>query len=84
MIKPLHNNVLIKQLEAETKTSSGIIIPDSATEKPVIGEIIESASDKVKKGDKVYYKKWGGNEIKEGDKEYLAISVEDILAIIYD
>lgn len=92
-ITPLFDNVLIRPLEAETKTSSGIILPDSAKEKPQIGEIMAVGPGKVtpkgekhpivvKVGQKVMYKKWGGNEVKVHNEEWTIISQDDILAII--
>ena len=92
-IKPLFDNVLIKPLEAEEKTPSGIILPDSAKEKPQIGEIMAvgvGAINKdgklipmiVKVGQKVMYKKWGGNEVKVGNEEWTIVEQKDILAII--
>ena len=92
-IKPLFDNVLIKPLEAEAKTASGIILPDSAKEKPQMGLVmavglgkIGPKGDKhpivVKVGQKVMYKKWGGNEVKVENEEWTMVSQEDILAII--
>lgn len=92
-IKPLFDNVLIKPLEAETKTSSGIILPDSAKEKPQIGLIMAIGQGRkddngkiipisVKVGQKVMYKKWGGNEVKVGTEEWLLVEEKDILAIV--
>jgi len=92
-IQPLFDNVLIKPLEADTKTASGIILPDSAKEKPQMGEIVAVGEGKVspkgdkhpmvvKVGQKVYYKKWGGTEIKVNNEEWTILSQEDILAIV--
>ena len=92
-ITPLFDNVLVKPLEAETKTAGGIILPDSAKEKPQIGTIMAVGEGKVgpkgdkhpmlvKVGQKVMYKKWGGNEMKMGSEEWTIISQEDILAIV--
>ena len=92
-IIPLFDNVLVKPLEAETKTAGGIILPDSAKEKPQIGTIMAVGEGKVgpkgdkhpmlvKVGQKVMYKKWGGNEIKMSSEEWTIISQEDILAIV--
>lgn len=92
-IKPLFGNVLIKPLEAESKTSGGIYLPDNAKEKPTIGEImavgegdITSKGEKhtmaVKVGQKVMYKKWGGNEVKVGNEEWTIVDQKDILAIV--
>jgi len=92
-IKPLFNNVLIKPLEAEAKTASGIIIPDSVKEKPQIGEVMAVGPGEVtpkgekitmilKVGQKVMYKKWGGNEVKVGHEEWTIVEQKDILAIV--
>ena len=89
-IKPLGDNILIQPL-AEKKTPSGIVIPETAKEKPQEGKVVavgpgkiedgELIKPEVKKGDKVIYKKWGGNEIKIEGKELLIVKAEDILAI---
>ncbi len=92
-IKPLFDNVLIKPLEAETKTASGILLPDTAKEKPQTGLVMAIGDGKIlpkgekqpmviKVGQKVMYKKWGGNEIKVGSEEWILVGQEDILAII--
>ncbi len=92
-IKPLFSNVLVKPLDAEEKTVSGIILPDTAKEKPTVGLImaigdgnINSKGDQekmvVKVGDKVMYKKWGGNEVKVGNEEWTIVEQKDILAIL--
>lgn len=92
-IKPLFDNVLIKPEEAEEKTPSGIILPDTAKEKPQIGTVMAVGSGQVtpegkilpmavKVGQKVMYKKWGGNEIKVGSEEWMIVKQDDILAII--
>ena len=92
-IKPLFDNVLIKPLEDETKTPSGILLPESAKEKPQIGKIMAVGSGgmdekgnkikmEVKIGQKVMYKKWGGNEIKVGTEEWLLVEQKDILAVV--
>ncbi|MCX5710344.1 MAG: co-chaperone GroES [Candidatus Omnitrophica bacterium] len=93
-IKPLGDRVVVKPLEAETKTKGGILIPDTAKEKPQEGKVVAVGKGKVlengsvqapevKVGDKVLYGKYSGNEIttKEGD-ELLIMREEDILAII--
>ncbi len=90
-IKPLSDNILIQPL-AEKKTPSGIVIPETAKEKPQEGKVVavgpgryedgELIKPEVKKGDKVMYKKWGGNEIKVDGKEYLIVKSEDILAVL--
>jgi chaperonin GroES len=92
-IKPLFSNVLIRPVDAEEKTESGIILPDSSKEKPTIGIVmavgeghITPKGDKekvvVKVGDKVMYKKWGGNEVKVEGEEWTIVEQKDILAII--
>jgi len=93
-IQPLFGNVLIKPLEAETKTSGGIYLPDTAKEKPQVGEVMaigEGSWDEdgekripmdVKVGQKVMYKKWGGNEVKVENEEWTIVDQKDILAIV--
>ena len=91
-IKPLFDNVLIKPLEAEAKTASGIILPDTAREKPQIGLIMAVGEGKIVKGEKhpvvvkvgqkVMYKKWGGSEVKVENEEWTMVGQEDILAIL--
>jgi len=93
MIKPIKDNVVIKKDDFETKTKSGIVLPDSAKEKSQTGEIVAIGTGKtlengeikeleVKVGDRVYFSKYSGTEININDKEYLIISENDILAII--
>lgn len=92
-IKPLLDNILIEPLEAETKLPSGIVIPDSAKEKPQEGKVVAVGSGRrddkgnvvpmtVKVGDKVMFKKWGGTDIKLDGKDMLLVKEEDVLAII--
>ncbi len=92
-IKPLFDNVLIKPLEEETKTPSGIVLPDTAKEKPQIGKVMavgpggitddgKKIAIVVKVGQKVMYKKWGGNEVKVEGEEWLLVEQKDILAVI--
>ncbi|AEM23243.1 co-chaperone GroES [Brachyspira intermedia] len=84
-IKPLADRVLLKVLEQEEKTSSGILLPDTAKEKTQKAEVIEvgdSEDIKVKKGDIVIYDKYAGIQIKEGDTEYLIVKNEEIVALI--
>ncbi len=92
-IQPLFDNVLVKPLAAEEKLPSGIILPDSAKEKPQMGEIMAvgpgATDDKgnmvkmvVKVGQKVMYKKWGGNEVKVNGQEWMLVEQKDILAIV--
>ena len=87
-IKPLGDRVVVEPAPAEEKTASGIIIPDTAKEKPQQGTVVAVADkDKdndihVKPGDKVLYGKYAGTEITINDKDYLIMSQSDILAII--
>ena len=87
-IKPLADRVLVEPIEAETKTASGIIIPDNAKEKPQKGKIMavgKGTKDNpmtVKVGDLVLYGKYSGTELKLEVKDYLIMSEKDILAIV--
>lgn len=92
-IKPLFDNVLIKPLEGETKTAGGILLPETAKEKPQMGKIMAVGTGGVnddgkvvpmivKVGQTVMYKKWGGNEVKVDGEEWLLVEQKDILAII--
>lgn len=88
MIKPLADRVLIEPKEAETKTASGIYIPDTAKEKPQQGTVISVGPGKkdepmeVKAGDQVLYGKYAGTEVTVDDKKYLIVKQSDILAIL--
>ncbi|WP_203296164.1 co-chaperone GroES [Luteirhabdus pelagi] len=87
-IQPLSDRVLVAPQEAETKTASGIIIPDSAKEKPQRGKVVAVGNGKkdhemtVKKGDTVLYGKYAGTELKFEGTDYLIMREDDILAII--
>ena len=92
-IKPLEDRVVVRPLEAERVTASGLIIPDTAKEKPQEGEVIAVGEGRfddkgaripmdVKVGDKVVFSKYGGTELKYGADEYLVLSQRDILAIV--
>ena len=87
-IKPLADRVLVEPMEAETKTASGIIIPDNAKEKPQKGTVVATGKGTkdepitVKVGDTVLYGKYGGTELKLEGKDYLMMRESDILAII--
>ena len=91
-IKPLMGYVLVDPAGEETKTSSGIILPESAQEKPAQGEVVACGDDwiaegktivcPVKVGDKVVYKKWGGDEIKVAGKELKLVKFDDLMAIL--
>ena len=92
-IRPLNDRILVKRVESETKTAGGIIIPDSAKEKPAEGEVIAVGSGKlndkgervaleVKKGDLVLFSKYGGTDIKVEGIDYLIMREDDILGVI--
>ena len=92
-IQPLEDRVVVKSLEAEQTTASGLVIPDTAKEKPQEGEVLAVGpgriDDKgnrvpmdVAPGDRVIYSKYGGTEVKHGGEEYLILSIRDILAKI--
>ncbi|TDT69152.1 chaperonin GroES [Hypnocyclicus thermotrophus] len=86
-IKPLGERVLVKPVELEEKTASGLILPSSSSkEKPTTGEVIalgkgEKLED-LKIKDKVVYSKYAGTEIKDGEEKYLLLNIDDILAIV--
>ena len=90
--KPLHDRVLIEVLDGSEKTAGGIIIPDTAQEKPMEGEVLEVGSGArdesgklvppdVKKGDKILFGKWSGTEVKIDGKEYSIMKESDIMGI---
>lgn len=92
-IKPLGQNVLLRRLEAEEKTKGGIILPDTAKEKPREGEVLalgEGELDKngkkkdfqVRKGDRVIFSSYAGTEVKLDGEEYLILSEDDILGVV--
>jgi len=92
-IRPLHDRVIVKRLEEERKTASGIVIPDSATEKPDTGEVIAIGTGKiledgkirpldVKKGDKVLFGKYSGQTVKIEGEEMLVMREEDIMGVL--
>ncbi len=88
-IKPLDDRVLLEPMPAEEKTSSGLIIPDSAKEKPRVGVVIavgtdEDLKEKIKEGNKVLFAKYGGDEIEMNGKEYRILQRSDILAVVED
>jgi chaperonin GroES len=91
-VRPLHDRVLVERIEAESKTAGGIIIPDTAKEKPAEGKIVaigEGSRDEsgkriamdVKIGDRILFQKWGGTEVKVDGKELVILKESDILAI---
>jgi len=92
-VRPLHDRLIIQTAAEEEKTKGGIIIPDTAKEKPVEGKVIAVGAGRlkkdgtkmpleVKKGDRVLYAKYGGTEIKIDGEEYLMMKEDDILAVI--
>ena len=92
-IRPLHDRVIVKRLEEDKTTPGGIVIPDTATEKPIQGEVIAVGNGKlldngevrkldVKKGDKVLFGKYSGTEVKFGADEYLVLREDDIMGVI--
>ena len=92
-IKPLEDRIVVKPLDAEQTTASGLVIPDTAKEKPQEGEVVAVGAGRfddkgervpmdVKVGDKVVFSKYGGTELKYGNEEFLVLGARDILAII--
>ena len=92
-IRPLHDRVLVEPLDAEEKTAGGIIIPDTAKEKPMEGKIVAvgkgSRNDEgkiaaldVKKGDRILYGKWSGTEVKVDGDDYLIMKESDVMGVI--
>ena len=92
-IRPLHDRVIVRRLEEERKSAGGIVIPDTAKEKPVQGEVIAVGTGKimedgkvrrldVKVGDKILFGKYSGTEVKVGDEELLVMREEDIMGIV--
>ena len=88
-IKPLDNRILLLPMPAEEKTLSGLIIPDSAKEKPRVGTVIaigtdEDLKEKIKEGNKVLFAKYGGDEVEMNGVEYRILQRSDILAVVED
>ncbi|MGO1399437.1 MAG: co-chaperone GroES [Brevibacterium yomogidense] len=92
-IKPLEDRIVVRQVEAEQTTASGLVIPDTAKEKPQEGEVVAVGPGRVadngsripldvQVGDKVVYSKYGGTELKYSGEEYLVLSARDVLAVI--
>ncbi len=86
-IKPLDDRVLVEPMAEEEKTASGIIIPDTAKEKPRMGTVIAVGTDEdlqehIKEGDKILFAKYGGEEITADGKEYKIVQRSDILAVV--
>jgi chaperonin GroES len=92
-VRPLHDRLIVRRLEEEEKTKGGIIIPDTAKEKPIEGKVIAVGTGRmkkdgaklpleVKKGDRVLFAKYAGTEVKIDGEEHLIMKEEDILAVI--
>ena len=92
-VKPLHDRIIVRRLEEEGKTKGGIIIPDTAKEKPIEGKVIAVGTGKmkkdgtklpleVKKGDRILFAKYSGTEVKVDGEEHLIMKEEDVLAVM--
>ena len=84
IIRPLGKRVLIKQVEQEEVTKSGIVLPGTASkEKPITGEVLAVGKEveDVKAGDKVIFEKYSGTEVKDGDNSFLILDIDNVLAI---
>lgn len=91
-IRPLEDRIVVQAVEAETTTASGLVIPDTAKEKPQEGIVLAIGPGRfedgqrvpldVKEGDRVLYSKYGGTEVKYNNEEYLVLSARDVLAVI--
>lgn len=90
-LQPIGKRIVIKKIEAETKTSSGIVLPESAQEKPQYAEVVAISDDVINDkenksilevGDKVIYSQYSGTEVKLEGKEFIVIKYEDILAVV--
>ena len=92
-IRPLHDRVIVKRLESETRSAGGIVIPDSAAEKPVQGKVVAVGKGKiledgttrpldVKVGDKILFGKYSGTEVKVDGEELVVMREEDVMAVI--
>ncbi len=92
-IKPLEDRIVVKSVEAEQTTASGLVIPDTAKEKPQEGEVLAIGPGRIDDkgnrvpldvavGDKVIYSKYGGTEVKYAGEEYLILSARDVLAVV--
>jgi chaperonin GroES len=92
-VRPLHDRLIVKRLEEEEKTKGGIIIPDTAKEKPIEGKVIAAGKGKikedgtkipmeVKKGDRILFAKYAGTEVKIDGEEHLIMKEDDVIAIV--
>ncbi|WP_456434406.1 co-chaperone GroES [Thermosulfuriphilus sp.] len=94
-IRPLHDRILVQRIEEEERTKGGIIIPDTAKEKPIMGKVIAVGDGRVtesgqkipmvvKEGDRILFGKYAGTEVKIEGEEYLIMREDDVLAVIED
>ncbi|MGC8666557.1 MAG: co-chaperone GroES [Chthonomonadales bacterium] len=92
-LKPIGDRIIVKYLEAEEKTAGGIVLPDTAKEKPQQGKVLAVGPGKlldngktvpmeIKEGDVIYYAKYGGTEVKMGADEYVILRQDDVLAVV--
>ena len=92
-LKPLGDRIIVKATESEEKTAGGILLPDTAQEKPTQGKVIATGPGKlldngrtvpmeVKRGDVIYYAKYGGTEVKIGSQEFVILRQDDVLAVV--
>ena len=92
-IKPLGNRIVVKRIEAEEKTAGGIVLPDTAKEKPKQGEVVavgegsrtedgKTIATQVKKGDRIVFSSYAGTEVTLGDEEFLIMKEDDVLGIL--
>ncbi|HRC25846.1 MAG TPA: co-chaperone GroES [Alphaproteobacteria bacterium] len=92
-IRPLHDRVIVRRIEADTKTPGGLIIPDTAAEKPIQGEVVAAGPGvrdedgnvhalDVKPGDRVLFSKWGGTEVRIDGEDLLVLKESDIIGVI--
>jgi len=92
-VRPLHDRLIVRRLEEEEKTKGGIIIPDTAKEKPIEGKVIAAGEGRinkdgkkmpmeVKKGDRILFAKYAGTDVKMDGEEYLMMKEDDVLAVI--
>ena len=94
-LHPLHDRVVVRRIDAEQKTAAGIIIPDTAQEKPMQGEVVSTGPGArneaghlvaldVKAGDRVLFGKWSGTEVKVGDEDLLVMKESDLMGVLLD
>ena len=83
-IKPLADRVVAMREQAETKTASGLYLPDGAKEKPVVAKVVAVGKDvkEIKVGDRIVYREYAPTELKHGGQEYLVLKEEDVLALV--